>query len=371
MSREGTHTSVLIRSISLKKYLPRYAHRLECVVVRTLLLLLVQILVPPLSFADHLAAYKQNLATLNDSDRIIPVPELKVPGVNGVNVTHTYLSTSVENLSQRLDTFFGEDRIYEDATGSYVQIAGSSLYGRGGEFDFGGKFRLKIDLPQLSEKINLVIESEDDRDDTEEFSGITTGEDLTDDLGETDVSTALQFMLKEKKRWNLSLRPGVRFSDPIESFIKLRFRRNQPLGDLWFFRTTVEVGHYSVRGWKNEWRFEFETDIGSKNFFRSTSTVVWREDGPGRQFLGQVFLFSHVIDPRQSIAYEFGTSAETRPNLRDLSYFSSIRYRRDIHRGWLFFELKPQVIFARENSYKVDPALVLTLEILLGAKYLD
>lgn len=370
MTRAGPHTSALIRNTTLKKCLSRYAHRLEYAVLSFFLLYLL-ILVPSPSFADHLAAYKSNLTTLNDSDDAILVPELKVPGAKGVNITHSYLSTSVERLSQRIDTFFGEDRIYEDATGSYVQVAGRTLYGRGGELDFGGNFRLKIDLPQLSEKINLVIESEDERDDTEEISGITTGEDLADDLGDTDVSTALQFMLKEKKRWNLSLRPGVRFSDPIESFIKLRFRRNQPLGDLWLFRATVEVGHYSVRGWKNEWKFEFETDIGKKNFFRSTSTVVWREDAPGRQFLGQVFLLSHVIDPRQSIAYEVGTSAETRPNLRDLSYFSSVRYRRDIHRGWLFFELKPQVVFARENSYDIDPALVLTLEILLGAKYLD
>ena len=87
--------------------------------------------------------------------------------------------------------------------------------------------------------------------------------------------------------------------------------------------------------------------------------------------LGQRLLLTHILDRRQSLAFEVGTSAETRPNLRDLSYFSSLRYRRDIHRGWLFLELKPQLLFARENSYRADPALVLTLEALFGARYLD
>lgn len=371
MVRAGPHPNTPIRSIVLKIYHYQSVLRLNGTFFTVLFLLLMQVYFPDISSADHLAAYRQELVGTNSSEAEVTVPELKVPGVKGVNVTHSYLSTSVERISQRLDTFFGDDRIYEEATGSYVQASGSVLHGRGGEVDLGGKFRVKIDLPQLSEKTNLVIESDDAGDDAEEVGRITTGESLNNDLVDSEVSTALQFMIKEKKRWNLSVRPGVKFSDPIESFLKLRFRRYHLLADPWLFRTTVEIGHYSIRGWRNEWKFDFETDIGDTSFFRSTSSVLWREETPGNQFLGQVFLFSHILDPRQSIAYEIGTTAETRPNVRDLSYFGSVRYRRDIHRGWLFFELKPQLVFARTNSFKADPALVLTLEVLLGAKYLD
>ena len=326
---------------------------------------------PHIAYSDDSEAYDESSASLVGAGAEPDRPELKVPGFGGVNVTHSYLSSTVERLSQRIDGFFGEDRIYEEATGSYIQASGSLIYGRGGEFDFDGKFRVKVDLPQLKEKVNLVIESDDESDTAEDFNRITTGGTIADEIDDSDVTAALQFMLQEKRRWSLAIRPGLKFSDPIQTFIKLRFRRSEPLSEKWLSRGTVELAYFSDRGLENEWRLDLEREIGDKDFFRSSSTVLWREDIPGNQLLTQAFLLTHLIDQRQSLAFEIGSNAETRPNLRDLTYFSSLRYRRDIHRGWLFFEVKPQVIYTRENDFRADPALVLTLEALLGAKYLD
>lgn len=320
------------------------------------------------SYADHLDAYENQEV---EEEEPITVPELEVPGVDGANATHYYLSTGVESLSRSIDSFFGDRRIYDEASGTYIQVRGSVVHSRSGEVDNDAKFRLKIDLPNLKKRANLTIESSDRRDDSDTFNRITTGTSLDNTLGESDVSTTLQFFIKEKKRWNLSIRPGVKFSDPIESFIKLRFRRAQPLGEDWLSRATVEVGYYSRRGWENEWDLDLERNIGKKTFFRSSSTVIWREEFPGNQFLQQNFLITHVLNPRQSIAYEIGNTFETRPHLRDTVRFASIRFRRDIHRGWLFFEVKPQILFARNNHFKAEPTLALTLEMLLGAKYLD
>lgn len=340
-------------------------------VVSVLVLILLQISPPPPAFAGHLNAYVKNQAETTEQDQPVPVPEIKVPGVGGVNVTHSYLSRNVERFSQRIDVFFGEERIYEEETGTYVRVRGSAIYSRGGEFDYDGKFRIKIDLPQLKEKVNLIIESDDESDSTEDFDRITSGSNLVDELEDSEASAALQFILKEKRKWRLSLRPGLKLTNPIETFIRLRFKRAQSIGDYWLSRSTVQAGFYDDRGWENELKLELGRYIGSRNYFRSTSSFLWREDFPGNWFPRQTFLVTHVIDPRQSIAFEVGTQAETRPRVRDLFYFSSISYRRDIHRGWMFFEVKPQVSFARENHYKAEPFLVLSLETLFGAKYLD
>lgn len=371
MTRSGPHTDEKIQNKNMDGQTYRPCFSQNDTILSILFLVLLQIFLPYLSFADLLRIHENERVETTELDNGRAITELKVPGIGGVNVTHSYLSTTVEKLSQRIDTFFGEDRIYEEATGTYVQVRGSIIYGQSGDFDFDGKFRIKIDLPQLKEKVNMVIEGGDERDDIEDINRITAGTNPVDDLVGSEISTALQFMVKEKELWALSIRPGLRFSNPIESSIKLRLRRTQPLGKTWLSRATAEIGYFSEKGWKDKLRLELERVFGEKNFFRSTSTVLWREDFPGNQFLGQTFLVTHIFDPRQSIALEVGISAETRPNLRELSHFSSIRYRRNIHRGWLFFELKPQVIFARENDYDADPALVLTLEALLGAKHLN
>lgn len=293
-------------------------------------------------------------------------PDIKVPGMGGVNVTHAYLSSKLEGISRKIDSFFGADRIYVEASGTYIQAKSSLIYGRGGDFDTENKFRVKVDLPQLKEKVNLVIESDD-----QDSLDVDNGGDLTDSSANSDTSVALQFMMKEREKWVLTLRPGLRLSNPIKTFIKLRFRRSQPLTEKWLSRGTVEVGYYSDRGWENEWRLDLERAIGATDYFRSSSKLLWREEVPGNQLLIETFYLAHRIDRRQLLAFEIGTTAETRPNLRDLSYFSSLSYRRNIHNGWLFFEFKPQVIYARENDFKADPALVLTLEALLGGRYLN
>lgn len=307
----------------------------------------------------------------SEQDPVTPIPEIRAPGMGGANITHYYLSTGVESLASSIDSFFGDRRVYDAATGTYVQLRGSTIYSREGQIDYDAKFRLKIDLPNLERKVKLSIESSDRLDDSDAFNRITSGTSLDETLGESDVSTTLQFFIKEKKRWNLSLRPGVKFSDPLETFIKLRFRRVQPFAEKWLSRGTIEVGYYSRRGWENEWDLDLERDIGKKTFFRSSSTILWREDYPGNQFLRQAFTITHVYNPRRSIAYEIGTAAETRPNLRDTTYYGNIRLRRDIHRGWLFFEIKPQLLFARGNHFKAEPSLALSLEMLFGGSYLE
>jgi hypothetical protein len=328
-----------------------------------------------LSWPVHLCAQEQHEESVEISTELAPVPEagepeLTVRGFGKVKGAHQYVSSAVENLTQNIDSFFGEKRIYEEATGTYLQARGSVIYSEGGEFDFDGKFRAKIDLPQLREKVNLVIESDED-DDLEDFNRITTGSDLIDTLQDRDVSAAVEFVLKEKDRWNVSVRPGLKLKDPIETFIKFRFRRYQPLGEKWISRGTVEVGYYSEYGWENEWELNLERYIGDDYFFRSTSNVLWREDYPGMQFLGQRFQVTHFISKNSLIAFEVGVSAENRPHLTAESYFGNVRYRRNIHRGWLFFEIKPQVIAFRDNDFEAEPALVLSLEVLFGARHLE
>ena len=66
------------------------------------------------------------------------------------------------------------------------------------------------------------------------------------------------------------------------------------------------------------------------------------------------------MNPRSSVAFEVGVTGETRPTLRNTSYFGNIRYRRDVHQGWLFMEISPRVIFARDNDYDEDVSLALT-----------
>ena len=70
------------------------------------------------------------------------------------------------------------------------------------------------------------------------------------------------------------------------------------------------------------------------------------------------------------MAYETGVGFEREPRWRDTADFTTIRYRTNIHRGWIFFEVKPQVLFERETDFKAIPSVALTLELFFGSAYL-
>jgi hypothetical protein len=321
-----------------------------------------------IAFADHL----QHYADLQNQDLIETyetVPEIKLPGVGKVNQAHSYLSSSVERLAQRIDTFFGEDRVYEEATGTYIQTRTSLVIDQDGGLDYDLKFRAKLRLPQLKEKFRLVIESEDEDRGLDDFNQDTRRNTIKGELENTDVAASLQYMFQQTKSWNISLRPGLKLSDPIETFLRLRMAGTLRMTEKWLMRGITQFGYYSEEGWGSDWRLDVERRTGSQDFFRASSNVWWRENSPGNQFLSQTFLLTHILSPRTSVAFEVGVTGETRPKLEDSSYFSSVRYRRDIHRGWVFLELKPRVEFARENDFDEELSLFVTLELLLGEDY--
>lgn len=320
------------------------------------------------AFADHLQHYaaQQNREATEAQET---VPEIRLPGVGRVNQAHLYLSSGVEKLAQRIDTFFGENRVYEEATGTYIQTRTSLIVDQDGAVDYDVKFRAKMRLPQLKEKFRLVIESEDEDRGLGDFNQDTKSDTLRGEVENKDVAASLQYMFQQTKRWNISLRPGLKLSDPVETFLRLRMAGTLHLTDKWLMRGITQFGYYSEEGWGSDWRLDVERRTGSKDFFRASSNVWWRENSPGNQFLSQTFLLTHILTPRTSVAFEVGVTGETRPKLEDTSYFSSVRYRRDIHRGWLFLELKPRVEFARENDFDEDVSLFVTLELLLGEDY--
>lgn len=323
------------------------------------------VLLPEISFADHLHDYENQ--TEPDDSRF--APELTWYGVDKVNRTHSYLSSSIENFSQRIDLFFGENRVYEEATGTYVQVRSSAVLDQKGNVDYDLKFRAKLRLPQLKSRFRLVFETDDEQGLVDDFDQDSKDRSLINELESKDISASLQYILKQTNYLNVSLRPGVKLSDPLEAFIRARVSRTVQLTDRWLSRGTGEFGYFTEEGWGNDWKLEIERRTGSQNFFRTASNARWREDNPGNWFLSQTLLFTHILNPRSSLAYSIGLTGETRPSLHNETYFANVRYRRDIHRGWLFMELKPQVTFAKENNYDEDVSLLLTLEVLLGETY--
>ncbi|AMV72962.1 hypothetical protein JCM30471_36060 [Desulfuromonas carbonis] len=295
--------------------------------------------------------------------------EPRLPGTGSLTAFHTYFSHNVEGLSRQVDSFFGANRVYEEGTGTYIQLRGFTTYGKGGELDSNGRVRARIGLPNLEEKVNLLLESEEP-DPGAEGETLTTGNSLAKNLGDQSLATSLQYILEQRQFWDIRLQPGIKLHWPPDPFVRLRLRWLHPLSRTWLSRVTLTPGWYSSRGWDARLRYDLERSTGRNALFRASSTLYWTDDQPRNPEWSEVLFFAHPLGDRVQMAYEVGVVGDVQPKVEDNRYFASLRYRRNIHLGWVFFELQPQLEFSRTDDFRANPSLVLTLEILFGEGYL-
>lgn len=294
--------------------------------------------------------------------------EPNLPASESITEFHNYFSGGVEALSRRIDAFFGDTRIYEESSGTYLQMRGNVIYERSGEIGFDGKVRARLDLPNLEEQVHLVIESEEEE--TASQTSVAAGSTPAQAVDEKKLTTSLQYVVQSTRRWDVRLQPGIRLNMDPRPFLRLRFRLMQPLSEIWLSRTTLTPGWFESRGWEGRARFDLERATGGGSLFRSSTEGVWLFDEPKDVQLTQSFLYAHPIGSRVQMAYQLGVTAEVDPKFQDTFYFCNIRYRRNIHQGWMFLELQPQVLFDREDDFKPDASFSLALEILFGGRYL-
>jgi hypothetical protein len=293
-----------------------------------------------------------------------------LPGDAVLTAGHDYLSQNVEELSRKMDAFFGTEQAFAESSGTYIQARGSVIYLEDGEVDFDGNVRAKLDLPSLKRKLSLVIESESDDSPEQKGRLISGSPTVAETFDNKTAAASLQFVLREERGWDIRLQPGIKLHWPPETFLRLRFRLMQPISETWLSRTTLTPGWFDSRGWEVRLRHDFDRDTGRGSLFRVASEAIWLVKEDRNVELVQSIAYTHPLGRRAHMGYEAGVAFETDPTFWETGYYSSLRYRRDIHRGWLFLELKPQIGFARDNGFKADLSFVLSLEVVFGGRTL-
>jgi hypothetical protein len=282
---------------------------------------------------------------------------------------HEDLSRSIEAMSQRLDSFFGAEQFYEEntATDSYAAVKFSSVYERGGDLSFDPRFRLRIDLPRTERRLKIRFELEDEDYDVEEL-GIRGSDETTS--GDKDLNASLKFLFQETHKWSFSLAPGLRIKVPLDPFLKLRVRRGFDLFR-WRARFVQVFEWFDSSGYGSRSTFFLDRRLDATSLLRLTSEAYRNEeDYAHNDFeVSQSLLLFRALKPRLGLSTEVGVVGYTEPSWSHDRYFYNVRLRRDIHKGFVFFEIKPQVDFHKEDNFRGDPSLTLTLEVLYGADY--
>jgi len=288
--------------------------------------------------------------------------------------THDVLSQELGALADRMDLFLGGLRTCEDSSGSYIQAGGSVAVHKNGDVLFDHTLNAKFDLPNTRDRFRFVLESHPDKDFREPLSPGARSSTQSDTLSQqgsdiTKFSSALQFVLQEKRRWFISVDGGAQVQFPLDPFSRLRFRRQFSFG--WWRLTAEEtVFWFESLGAGESTQIDLEMYLPNCTLLRGTSQAVWK-DRDRRFELSQNFSLFQELSWKDVLTYKIGITGYANPGLSKKDWGVSVEYRRRIYKNWLYIAIEPAVWFSEVNDFKTDPSIRFSFDMFFGQKYVQ
>jgi hypothetical protein len=280
--------------------------------------------------------------------------------------SHKVVSRSVINTGDWFDAFFGDKRIEEEAQGPRLRLRPSVEIREKGEVKFRLGANVKMPLPNLEDRLQLVMEGlmQDDNDDPltpESHIGDVTG----DAEGDFDLSTAARVTIRQNKRELLNFDAGVRLrSDELRPFIRFRARKASERQRL-AARFTQKVFWIDDDGWGETTQMDIDSKLKEDTLFRASTAVTWSETTRGVALCQSLSLFKHIDEANTAISLTGQVMGHTDPSEIENCVLLA-KYRRLAFRKWFFVELEPGAEFPLHRDRTFTPYLKLKFDIIFG-----
>ena len=298
-----------------------------------------------------------------------PVGATEQPSANGetgdgevmewLDEVHEQGSTGVLQVSDWIDHFFDDERTAAEENRSRVRLRMTAGVEEGDGVDFEPRANIRLHLPKLSNRLNLLFFASED--DNPEDEGARPDPDIRGDNNKKDAAVALQYFLRESDKSNISVTLGGSY-DYLYTGVRGRYLKE--FGP-WTSRLVSQLRYYTDNDWKFLNSLDFERPLSERWFFRATGQLDWIEEDdelPG----GLLFRLYQALDVDKVLSYEWHNSFDDVGN-EDLSAVKlQVRYRQRYLRDWLFFEVSPYVKFEEEEDWNTVLGFFGKVEIIFG-----
>ncbi|WP_117234001.1 hypothetical protein [Vibrio maerlii] len=232
------------------------------------------------------------------------------------------------------DSFFVDERIDQDSrAGSIVRWTNDFTYVEGTGYEFQTRLKARLHLPKVNKRLKLIFETDEEDDVFELFPK------SSDDV-ESTLGLRYDWIDRDRASFNIKLtaKPGI----------EGRFRYTYPVNEDLVVRLTQKV--YQKKRLTGE-----STDIDMDYSFNQDFLLRWNnfakyeDDIKGWEYGTGLSLYQYLSET-QAITYQASVAATNRPYDYVSNSHLSVTYRQNIFRSWLFYELKPEYNWPREEN---------------------
>lgn len=278
--------------------------------------------------------------------------------------TEDYLADSVHDFSRYLDQGLAKKEDEAPLVNrSYLRLRLKSEYSHRGYFDSDESVALRIDMPHLKNNWNLILET--DPDDYDSLESKQRG--LADQSSNRVINGAVggvRLQNEQWRNWRGDLDLGVKIKLPVDPFVRAKARRVEELSADWTVQFKQELFYYhSVgSGTLTELNF-YHADKGDlSEIVKLSSSAQYLYEDDNWELLLQLQYFDRIND-EHLMEYAAGVTAEPNRNDEISNYWISAAWKQKVYQNWLYLYITPQINAPREFDYKLNPGILMELEV--------
>lgn len=313
---------------------------------------------PPFATINRVTE-NSDVDVFEESEETIPLTnKQKKPFFSFLDSPQKIISSGVESFAKNIDEFFSSDKIFYEASGTYLRVRADTIVSEAGVIGYEGDVKFKLRLPNTKKKLKFTLESDvnerqDDLISQPENTPIAA-------IEEKDYFAGVQATLGKKEEWQFKPSLGLRLSSNIETYFRFRAKRKYEF-DKWSVRWNETPFWFDSLGWGVDSYLELNKVITNDALFRASTFARWTNEA--EQFdLSQTFSMYHTLSKRRALSYFAGVYGVSEPTVFATHYLLGLTYRQNIHKDYLFLEIAPQIRYAKDNDFHSEHSLLLRLE---------
>jgi hypothetical protein len=249
----------------------------------------------------------------------------------------------------RFDGFFGNAQFDDEYQATHGSIVIGALWDERDRFDPSVRFRVRLHLPQLSERFNA-------------FVGKVNPDEYLTELRDDFATLPRQFARQDDDAVLLGLgysQPalgggrfdadvGAELGSPLDPYVKGRYRIALPFLERNVLRLRETIFWQESEGIGATTRFDLERLLMDQFLVRWTGSGTLTQESEGLRWYSSITLYQNLGE-RRALAYEAGIAGESGQDVEISDYGLRVIYRRRTYRDWLFLELRSSVTWPRES----------------------
>lgn len=271
-------------------------------------------------------------------------------------------SKKLARLTQKLDSFFGTNRIdeeYDSESRIRINLTNSSINGFGNFNDL--VIRTRIILPNTERRFNLIFQ-----DFTNDF---TEQDESNQNVSDNQIKdktylAGLKFQPYISESWSLGVDGGLKLVTPVDPFARVRVRKSW-WPEPWELRLTSSIFWFKSSGEGFLQEMDFETDIFKTSIFRWNNSATWLKENEFFTF-NQSLNFISQLNEVWGSHFFVNLSGQSSPSIYATEYRTAINLRKRILSQWLFFNIQPGLFWPKELNFKGISYINFKIEAIIG-----